>query len=48
VSEEEFREIRATFALKAVSNIRALNKSQTDSDISDIGGNINRLLRYRC
>jgi hypothetical protein len=48
VSEEECRELRAAFALEAVSDSCAMKKSQTDSDVPDIGCDTKRLIGYRC
>jgi hypothetical protein len=47
VSEEEDRDLRATFAMEAVSCLCAKKRSRTDSDISGTGGDATVLTEYR-
>ena len=47
VSEQEYGELRATFALEAVSPSLRRERSRTDLEISAIGGDATGLFEYR-
>src|SRR4030095_845811 len=47
VSEEEDRDLRANFSLKAVRYPYTIRRARPDSDVSVLGGDTYRLLEYR-